>query len=525
MLVAQLDPNTANTAQTIPAGNPAFQFYTNIPPVIFTRSQDGVRRYIQLWPDGRRPGWEITNTWQRGQVGIKSTNYLWQGLPPLTNFISGPAWDADGNPLHAWAGMMPVDGWIKRDWSDLYEPGTNGVGHDKSAKVTTKVDLYTRGFPNSTNRSLNTVLVDVYTIPGDPDSQVPGVYIPGEDITVLGEHPVERLVWKLLPDNFVTDATPVVSTNYTNYAFSLVPAKITLRIYRDNIDITDGNELIWVGEEAKMDCRLDTPGYNLSNFQWTIPPLAISNYYADSQTGRVDAEFSKTNNEVKYYWVDGAQNAVVVAQAVVNGFTLTAKTTFQVRRPAASIIAEIHTQVAVDDNWDSTPALHFGWHTTTYGITFGYVTDTANPPSYQWVQTGNALRRFKHATNNLWYRAGTNGLDTHYPYPKHKVNGVQYEWTGDDPGTTLHQLEHTANDGFTMHLMFKPPVVIRPTIWVPLRKIGWSWFGHAAYSNNSYVLVDGAPDKDQMDADSTAHPRWESNIGPSIDDIDDYQPE
>ena len=65
-----------------------------------------------------------------------------------------------------------------------------------------------------------------------------------------------------------------------------------------------------------------------------------------------------------------------------------------------------------------------------------------------------------------------------------------------------------------MHLMFKPQVNAANTIWVPLRKINWSWSGQTALLNGSYTLSNGNRSVDESDMDTTSHPVWDVNISP-----------
>lgn len=463
-----------------------------------------------IWPNGDLVGFIQNIGWLKGVGGTNTLINMPKAVPPTTNLIC--TWDAAGISSTSTIPNMLYAGMTYCDWGHYIMDNNSGYNHKHD--VVTKVDLFTGGFPLVSRTNLHVMLVGAWTRTGDnPPNFQTGVMMPFEDYTIRGQHPdANGYVWLILPDNDYFDVTPAANTNYTNYVFGYTPYKVRLGIFRDGIEITNDTPEIWVGEEAKMDCRLvgAPANFPLSNFVWTIPGLTISNYYADSQTGRVDAAFSKTNNEVKYYWVavDGGE-AEVKVQAVVNGITLHAGAGFRVRRPNASVAAAIHSPVTVDNNFQFQPALHFGNKNAIVGIRFTYTTDYVSPPNYDWVQVGMFASRYQDATNGVWYRAGTNGLDTRFTYGQETLSTA-----ADSPGIQLQSWYQACSHGnaFTMYLIFQPPVN-RPKIWVPLRSVVWGWSGQATVSGGNWTLVPNSGSSTAgQDADATAHPTWERNI-------------
>ena len=72
--------------------------------------------------------------------------------------------------------------------------------------------------------------------------------------------------------------------------------------------------------------------------------------------------------------------------------------------------------------------------------------------------------------------------------------------------------EYTCDDAFEMHLMFKP--LGTDTLWVPLRKLFWNWYGDAVlcFPPDQYFLNGGDRTVGPNDMDSTTYPEWNSNI-------------
>jgi hypothetical protein len=55
-----------------------------------------------------------------------------------------------------------------------------------------------------------------------------------------------------------------------------------------------------------LQCQLSVTNVTLTNFQWTIPGYAISNYVvaADASSAMVVTNFPMNNSNVVFYWVN-----------------------------------------------------------------------------------------------------------------------------------------------------------------------------------------------------------------------------
>jgi hypothetical protein len=255
--------------------------------------------------------------------------------------------------------------------------------------------------------------------------------------------------------------------------------------------------------------------FPLTNFQWTIPGYAISNYVANDGSGIVYTNFSTVNSNVVFYWVDGvtnladATNRVVQISATVNGKTVTGQATFKVVKPMVSVTT--HTASVNADNFIG--LLGF-YDDSTYGpgITFSNAITIPSgfSGSNEWVQIVLNPYRAQQDTNNVWWVYTENGaapyLDTSYPYTNVAANVA-----ADTPSSPLLNgyREIAITNSFEMWLMFKPT----GGQWVPLRTVSWNFSGTATNSGTSWFLTSGNWSTNPPDADAgTTYPQWNSNV-------------
>ncbi|MGO9586631.1 MAG: hypothetical protein ACLP2Y_10595 [Limisphaerales bacterium] len=199
--------------------------------------------------------------------------------------------------------------------------------------------------------------------------------------------------------------------------------------------MTTQTNTVIVGQQISMFCELSVPirtGWTFTNFSWTVPGITFSNYAADALSGVLYTNFPTNHQDVVFYWADGASNRVIQCSATVNGQTVTAKTTFNVLRPTAKIIATGGT-VALNQDYYADTTLHCGLpQVGSVGMLFSNT--VAAPTGYsgniylEWVQKVSSLLR-RVQTNDypaIWYREqATNvldvsysyGFDSAYPYP------------------------------------------------------------------------------------------------------------
>jgi len=305
------------------------------------------------------------------------------------------------------------------------------------------------------------------------------------------------------------------STQFTvnpTVPLNVVQVKVKLA---DGTDITNTTRDVIVGQKISLTVEVLPSGTSFTSPQWTIPGNRIANY-AVTCTGSgtppecqaptsaaVTALTNPTDAAVDYYWVDGADGRQVQYSITVSGSNITGQATFNVKRPTAQVTATTGT-VAVGSPFGNLE-LHYGT-TSIPGISFSrtITVPTGFAGATQWVQTVTTLRR-RQLNSGAWERWSGTGLDTTYPYDSGSS-------TSDSPGNPLSSdyLQVTADDSFTMWLMFKPDGAT--SIWVPLRQVSWSWAGAASRSGSTWTLNSSSNTGNPADADSTTHPTWTLNV-------------
>ncbi|MGI9069599.1 MAG: hypothetical protein ACR2HX_24735 [Pyrinomonadaceae bacterium] len=287
---------------------------------------------------------------------------------------------------------------------------------------------------------------------------------------------------------------------------------VRLKILQDGNDITGTTHDVIVGQKISLTAQVE--GGSGSNPQWTIPPTRIGNYVVTCNgtgtpprcglptSGGVTEVSGLTTSAVDFYWVDGGDGRQVQHSVTVGGINLTKTATFNVKRPTAAVTTSTGT-IAVDSAWNDL-TMHFGIlgsagisFSRTLTIPAGFSGDTA------WVQTVTPLHRRK-LNDGAWERWTGAGLDETFPYDSTAS-------TNDSPRSgalTSSYLEYTTSDSFEMWLMFKPSGA--SSIWVPLRRVPWSWSGTTVRSGATWSLSSSSHSV-TSDADSTAFPIWTYN--------------
>ena len=210
---------------------------------------------------------------------------------------------------------------------------------------------------------------ELYQSGGFLSSAVPPVAVPSEDITLGGLGPLgsDGHLWTVQPDGIEIVITPQVSSCRSAQALAASPnvatategslpqdKKYKLAIYFGGQDVTDTDVAALVGQIITLTCGLvPSDGPTITNFQWTVPSTALSNFFVSSdslQTNGYPVPLTeKTTNTVRFCWVDPGAKLVACKVKVV-GQEFTADTTFNVKRPNATLIATINTGVEVHNN-------------------------------------------------------------------------------------------------------------------------------------------------------------------------------
>jgi hypothetical protein len=336
-------------------------------------------------------------------------------------------------------------------------------------------------------------------------------------------------------------ATEVYSNNeyvFTNQAFPL-----TLQILDANnndANLSTQTNTVIVGQQMNLVCQLSVTNsfmtnWPMSQFQWTVPGFAISNYVvaADNSSAMVITNFPLNNTNVVFYWIDGATNRTLQCSVTVNGQTVSGQATFDIIRPTVDWIGQMTGATAVDTNYvrfraDLPPNLtwlHLGNSldtndNVTQGIVFTATNLNLNGYSGEYnslfcVQliTSNLVTEHCYTNGNSVHRMGF-GLDGHCPYAS--LNGALMDTsdsTHDAPTTTCPStcFQAAYNGNFQMYAMFQAQSV--PSIPVPLKVITWSWDASAATSTNSqWSVISSNAIITLNNQETLIYPQWSGNV-------------
>lgn len=140
---------------------------------------------------------------------------------------------------------------------------------------------------------------------GPPTTNIPPQFI---QIGNLGTLDTNGYLFVVLPDGTNVDVTPTLVGMYSyinNYTFGVNAQKYWPRISFLGQDVTSTDITAIVGQQIILTCDLlGLPGSTpppITNYQWTIPSYAISNYIADLNTAKVYEVFIKTNKQCEFY--------------------------------------------------------------------------------------------------------------------------------------------------------------------------------------------------------------------------------
>ena len=300
-------------------------------------------------------------------------------------------------------------------------------------------------------------------------------------------------------------------------------------------DITEKTTVVWIGEQIDLICRFEkgNTGAVLSNFNWTIPPIIVSNFFVSTDQFQTNGHpipfptIALTKSNVVFHWVRGSVGEVKCA-ATVAGQQVEAKALFDVRNVDAQWIGTVTGAIAIDTNTvgyalDPVPWMHFGTglpssgSSQNNGITFqltnadlgGYPTNlhfaflgVQRGLGEVWINTGG--------TNRLEYGEG---LDTRFPSTVFLDRMADSD--GDSPGVALHSTDAKVknSNSFDTFLMWQS--LSRPSIPVPIRMLHWNysavatnssgtWYFPGVNSTNVSITTNNTP--------TTQFPQWSNNM-------------
>ena len=349
--------------------------------------------------------------------------------------------------------------------------------------------------------------------------------LPPPQITIqgIGQLDTNAMVAKTAPAGKPTDFTALALVPLLDFNSSGAD-RLPVISWQGGPVITNTQNVI-VGQKISLTCGWEGGiGRAITNYSWTVPGITFSNYLADANTGKLYADFCKSNDNVNFYWVDGGNPPTkVTCEVTFNGQSLTAKADFDVGRPTATMTATVTGGIRADSNYWKTGAwLHFGGYNVgtnaIHGISF-QINGADNSGNLFFVQTGIMHREQLWSNGTNYVGVAGPGIDAsaaadNYVYPFDISQGTNA--TGDSPAapTLSHFRTVSANDSYTMYLMFMPSNVGDAKA-VPLQKVDWSWSATANQTNvglNLWQLTSATPPSGLSPANTTAHPEWITNL-------------
>jgi hypothetical protein len=310
-----------------------------------------------------------------------------------------------------------------------------------------------------------------------------------------------------------SECTPVTEPNGGNALMQVSSTSVRVNLDEGGpIDVTDPPNParnVIVGQRIKLDLNI-RPARTVTNIQWTVPGTTVANWQGNTSTGIVTPLTSLNSSGVLFYWVSGTfggESRVVQVTYKVNNKTFTRRSSYNVKRPTASVDTTTG-DIAVDSAFGQLE-LHYGSPSKS-GITFSH--NVSIPSGFSgdvaWFQVINNTLRRRQLNAGTWERQfGQGVLDATFPYDTRNP-------TNDSPGSGLSSsyLQSTISQNFDMYLMFKPSNA--NSIWVPLRKVNWFWNAGATrnVSINQWSLNSGSMrNVDPPSVDTIVHPTWNGN--------------
>jgi len=290
------------------------------------------------------------------------------------------------------------------------------------------------------------------------------------------------------------------------------------------------NHLIGVVTPSDLSVVVD-PGWFIQVDSQGNDPIA--NYVQTTNYGIVTPFLPENllSHAVDYFWIGRGDNLTVAYRVTIDGHCYGNETTFNVRRPSATLRSNTTIDVpAVDVDQD--PRVGPGWN-LPFGINLPWgdlaginwhanVETSANENgTVAYTQLGNTDIHFVKSDNER-IKVSSDGqlvLDNTPQYRDHLFpvdNDCSTSVSEDDsPSTRLTSyLQHVSrSDEFETYLMYKSDAA--GSIWVTLCKLDWYWHGAAeSHVNGEWFLV-GATDGysiDPLGVDSTHLPQWSRNV-------------
>lgn len=297
--------------------------------------------------------------------------------------------------------------------------------------------------------------------------------------------------------------------------------------------ITDMTQSIMIGTQVQVQLLFQRPvqGLVFSAEGGPIEEWVVTYEEFEDPNSKAEIKPLRTNvNPIRAMWPFGSFNGStykLTASYQVYGRTYTRKTFFKVFAPSIEngglgINAVFNSFIAVDDQWDTPIALHFGQlNELNSGIRFDlfdvYIPDGFPQAAYfEWVQVVENTSRRSFANDVDTFVKSGGGLDTRYPYA---AVGTLERFTIDSPGIEMNSTfpRLSVKDDFLMYLMYipEPQDSYRVGKFVPVKEIKWGWKGDAEGTFLGTEFIDADLTNTGLIGptivDATRYPLWTRN--------------
>jgi hypothetical protein len=322
-----------------------------------------------------------------------------------------------------------------------------------------------------------------------------------------GDGSVSGMTLVSAPAGVNWDVTPVATQVYQNqaYTFNVQAYNVSLQIIDANTgtNLTLQTNTVIVGQQMNWYCQLSVTNAllnngELTNFQWTVPGYAISNYVvaADASSAMVVTNFPTINSNVVFYWVDGASYRVIQCSATVQGKLVTGQAVFNIYRPSVTFTDEPPSW-ATNDVIDGTLSLSLGGSGGDGSMSFRVDVSSTNSGKTDFTQLINRSAANGNTSDST---SGQYWMDnTRFYLSKSSDNAAFIVFTNhartlffnDGPNFALAHSVFNSNtsivDQFKDYIMFRPKNGnVNNNIYVPLGKITWLWSASTTYSGGTW---------------------------------------
>lgn len=283
----------------------------------------------------------------------------------------------------------------------------------------------------------------------------------------------------------------------------------SLEIYYKNEKVTGKTKDVWVRQLVSLVAKTDPAGPNIENSVWTIADKIVDGYKVDPPEKGVLTPFNiekLKNSSVWFYWANSGSKEVTF-RGTINGVITDVQATFNVKKPEVTVVINDNAapQLLFDEENENRVILRKRVEWDRRGQTReGEIT---------WVQLGKIDITVLDDTGNFAVPAGMQ-------YSGEGLDGETFRYDGqnsiliDTPNVrTDRRIAFSISITETFHdwIMFKHKE--EGSIWVPLKKLDWWWWGNASrFGTSGWTLDSSDYESDPQATDTDMFPVWESNI-------------